>query len=126
MFTKQELKKMLYLSTSGYFEFNDEIYQQIDGVSMGIPLAPLLADAFMDSLEKRALSGDFGFLPRHYFRYVDDTLAIFDDDQSANAFLSHLNNCSPSIRFTMESSTDQSLPFCFYFSLFILIMRHAP
>ena len=34
------------------FIFIDKIYKQIDGVSMGSPLGPLLANVFMRELEK--------------------------------------------------------------------------
>ena len=34
------------------FTFNDKIYKQIDGVSMGSPLGPLIVNIFMTELEK--------------------------------------------------------------------------
>ena len=34
------------------FTFNDKIYKQKDGVSMGSPLGPLLANVFIAALEK--------------------------------------------------------------------------
>ena len=37
------------------FRFNGEIYTQIDGVAMGSPLGPLLANIFMISLEEKVL-----------------------------------------------------------------------
>ena len=33
------------------FIFNDKVYQQIDGVSMGSPLGPILANIFMNHFE---------------------------------------------------------------------------
>ncbi|XP_033122131.1 uncharacterized protein LOC117121139, partial [Anneissia japonica] len=39
-------------ATSGHFRFNKECYRKIDGVSMGSPLAPILANLFMGHNEK--------------------------------------------------------------------------
>lgn len=55
-----------------YFEFNDNIYMAKEGLIMGNPLSPLLAELFMDNLESKIhnhkLSKNFLF----WFRYVDD------------------------------------------------------
>ena len=42
---------------------------------------------------------------------MDDTLATMKDVPAAEAFLSTLNNCHPSISFTMELASDNKLPF---------------
>ena len=34
------------------FTFNDKIYKQIDGVSIGSPLGPFIVNIFMTELEK--------------------------------------------------------------------------
>ena len=49
---KSILKELLYLCTKHvHFKFNNEIYVQCDGVAMGSPLGPLLANIFMMSLK---------------------------------------------------------------------------
>lgn len=50
------------------------LYQQIDGVAIGSPLGPLLANVFLSSLEENLESE--GKLPVFYRRYVDDTLTV--------------------------------------------------
>ena len=50
-------------------------------------------------------------LPLYYRRYVDDTLTIMKDEVSAYSFLHVLNDLHPSISFTMELSTENTLPF---------------
>ena len=52
-----------------------------------------------------------GKLPSFYRRYVDDTLTIMPDREPADCFLRNLNDCHPSIKFTMDVETDASLPF---------------
>ena len=43
--TKKELKKLFLFATSQtHFIFNGKFYNQIDGVAMGSPLAPVLAN----------------------------------------------------------------------------------
>ena len=62
-------------STKGQlFQFNGAFYVQTDGVAMGSPLGPLLANVFMSSLEEK-LEPE-GKLPDYHRRYVDDTLTI--------------------------------------------------
>ena len=52
-FTKSELKQLLSLATKeSYFIFNGLLYKQIDGVAMGSPLGPSLANAFLSYHEK--------------------------------------------------------------------------
>lgn len=47
--------------------------EQTDGVAMGSPYGPLMANVFMCHLEEK-LACD-GMVPSLYKRYVDDTLA---------------------------------------------------
>ena len=50
---KSEFKELLSLATKeSYFIFNEILYKQIDGVAMGSPLGPTLANAFLCFYEK--------------------------------------------------------------------------
>ena len=50
--TKKELKKLFLFTTSQtHFIFNGNFYNQIDGVAMGSPLAPVLAHILMGFYE---------------------------------------------------------------------------
>ena len=52
--TKNDLKKLFLFATSQTrFIFNSKFYNQIDGVAMGSPLAPVLANIFMDFRESK-------------------------------------------------------------------------
>ena len=54
--TRQELKKLFEFATSGtHFLFDGSYYDQIDGVMLGSPLCPVLANLFMGFHEKRWL-----------------------------------------------------------------------
>ena len=55
--TKKELKKLFLFATSQtHFIFNSKFYNQIDGVAMGSPLAPVLANIFMGFYESKWLN----------------------------------------------------------------------
>ena len=70
------MKELLLLCTKNvHFTFNNEIYQQCDGVAMGSPLGPVIAGIFMVELEKLLIPA----LMEHmspWKRYVDDTIAV--------------------------------------------------
>ena len=59
------------------FVFDNEIYEQIYGVSMGSPRAPVLANIIMTKLESTIIKKlfDTGKI-KFYCRYVDDTLLL--------------------------------------------------
>ena len=62
-------------------QFNGELYEQSEGVAMGSPLGPLMANTFMCSLEEQLKLR--GKLPSYYKRYVGDTLTVMKDEVSA-------------------------------------------
>ena len=66
---------------------------------MGSPLGLLLADIFLGYLETFVLKPS-NHRPSHYYRFVDDTFAIFSSAQSVQPFLNSLNAFHPSITFT--------------------------
>ena len=76
--TKMDLVDLLSVVTKGQlFQFNGALYEQTDGVAMGSPLGPLLANVFMSHIEEN-LERE-GKLPSFYRRYVDDTLTIMSN-----------------------------------------------
>ena len=74
---RKDMKKLLNIATSDtHFSFNNIYYQQHNGIAMGSPLAPVLADIFMTHLENKLMKQlkTAGLL--WYKRYVDDTFTI--------------------------------------------------
>ena len=107
---KLDLVDLLRAATKDQlFTFNGQLYEQTDGVAMGSPLGPLLANAFMCSIEE-TLERE-GKMPTYYKRFVDDTLTIMPNKASADNFLDILNQCHSSIKFTMETESNSMLPF---------------
>ena len=109
--TRNELNKFLTLATNNStFYFNDNLYEQLDGLAMGGPLGGHLANIFLCYNEKRWLEQcPLEFKPLYYKRYLDDTFIIFKDPSHANLFCNYLNNCHKDIQFTSELENNQTL-----------------
>ena len=107
---KEKLAQLLELATTNQlFQFDDHLYEQTDGVAMGSPLGPLMANVFMCHLEEKFACD--GMVPSLYKRYVDDTLATMPNTDAAADFLTTLNGLHPSLKFTMELPIDHMIPF---------------
>ena len=78
---------------------------------MGSPLAPVLANIFMGFYESKWVNEYNLNKPKFYFRYVDDILVAFDQEQDSLNFLNFLNKRHPNIKFTKEKQTNHSIAF---------------
>jgi hypothetical protein len=88
------------------FDFNEKHYLQIGGTAMGTRVAPSFANIFMAHFEDKWVY-TYPVQPRVWLRYIDDIFLIWEHNrQSLDDFLSHLNNCHHSIKFTAEISPE--------------------
>ena len=69
------------------FLYKDKLFQHIDGVAMGLPLGPILANIFLAKMEKKIMSIASVNHPLLHLRYVDDMLAAFETNKSGLKFL---------------------------------------
>ena len=100
---------MLVKATSSVeFSFDGVMYRQTDGIAMGSPLGPILANIFVGFQESRIAEEDWPLL---YRRFVDDTFSVFLGENEAQMFFNRLNALHPALRFTMESEDESRLPF---------------
>ena len=104
------IRTVLSVATKGQlFQFNEALYEQTDDAATGSSLGPLLANVFMslieDNLERE------GKLPSFYRRYVDDTLTIMPNIETASNFLDTLNKAHSSVKFMMETECNGKPPF---------------
>ena len=107
---EDNLRQLLLLCTKNVqFTFNGQIYRQVDGVAMGSPLGPILADIFLSSLENK-LDGVIQdtYL---YVRYVDDTFLLCRNKNQAKQLLQMFNSVHPNMKFTMEEEHSNRLSF---------------
>ena len=112
-FNRSQLRRLLELATlDSYFFFNGNIYKQIDGVAMGSPLGPTLANLFMNYMERKWLEEcPLDFKPVLYRRYVDDTFLLFKSLDHVEQFRAYLNAKHPNISFTCDLEENGILPF---------------
>ena len=112
-FDRTTFCKFLQLAVSNtYFFFNKVLYKQLDGLAMGNPLAPTLANIFLCNLESNIFNScPINCKPAFYKRYLDDTFAIFNNENEATSFFAHINNIHPNIKFTIEKQQSNTLPF---------------
>ena len=108
--TKRQFKNLLVWTTKRTtLKFNGSFYEQIDGVGMGSPIAPALADIFMNYMIEKTKK--FNVQPDAFFRYVDDCFAVFSDFESAMLFCRKLNQIHFNVKFTYELENNKQLPF---------------
>ena len=76
--SRTDFRRLLSLSTKGtVFLFNGNYYRQKDGVAMGSPLGPVLANAFLCHYETKWIEDcPLAFMPIFYARYVDDIFVL--------------------------------------------------
>ncbi|CAH8868003.1 unnamed protein product [Trichobilharzia szidati] len=101
---------LLKCTMNVHFLFNKELYKQIDGVAMGSPLGPILADIFLAKLENGPLKDVINEL-EFYCRYMDDTFLIMKNEKEAKNILDKFNEVHPAINFTIEKEKDSSISF---------------
>ena len=103
-------RELMLIATRGVeFSFNNQMYKQLDGVAMGSPLGPALANIFVGFHESRIF--DNTAKPGVYFRFVDDTFAIFGSELGCDHFQEKLNLLNPALKFTVEMEQNNSLNF---------------
>lgn len=75
---EKQIQVMLRIaSISQLFQFEGNLYEQVDGVAMGSPMGPLIANAFVCKIEKQLETENK--VPFFYKRYVDDTFSALPD-----------------------------------------------
>ena len=83
----------------------DGYYRQIDGLAMGSPPAPQLANGWMNKFDN-LIKGE----AKLYARYMDDILREINKSE-INGKLNEINNLHPALNFTIEREIDSTIPF---------------
>ena len=102
-----EIKMLIELCLSVcYFIWNNEIHLLKDAGPIGLSLMVVMAEAFLQVLEAKAIDDALFYQPPikplTYIRYVDDSHSRFENLELAEKFLSLLNNQHPRIQYTIE------------------------
>ena len=108
--TTKTLIEMIHTCLSSTsFQFRSEHFELTDGLAMGSPLSPAVANLFMAALEEKAIA-TFPNPPAIWHRFVDDIFSIIQRNK-VDALVDHLNAQNPSIKFTVEREAEGKLPF---------------
>ena len=103
------LKTLLVkVTTEVEFRFDGVMYRQMDGMAMGSPLGPVLANIFMGFWEANLPDERW---PLFYNRFVNDTFSVFDSEVDSVEFYHLLNALLPALKFTVEGEVGNRLPF---------------
>ena len=110
---KTEFRTLLQFATDDpWFIFNKVFYKQIDGVAMGSPLGPTMANIFLSFYEQHWLDNcPTDFKPVFYRRYVDDIFVMFNSNDHLKLFTDYMNTCHHRIKFTSEAEQNGDMPF---------------
>jgi hypothetical protein len=84
---------------------NENIVLQEDGLAMGAPSSGIILELFLQHLEQTNLPHISQRLKLvNYFRYVDDSLIIFDSQHTdINTIVNEFNTLHPKIKFTEKA-----------------------
>ena len=101
---KRTLKKLILdTCTKTAFSFNNKLYQQKDGVSMGSSLGPVLANIIMNALEDAVIKPLLANSTiKFYTRFVDDTLLLIKPENIKEVH-NTLNKFDKNLRFTVDT-----------------------
>ena len=110
--SKDDLTKLFTIATAQtHFLFNGKVYDQIDGVAIGSPIAPVLADLFLGHYENVWLNEHKCPSVQFYRRYIDDTFCLFNNKHEALLSFEFLNSQHDNIKLTIEKKLTLLRPF---------------
>ena len=98
-----------FVLRSTYFQYDELIYEQQEGAAMGSLVSAVIDNLYMEDFEEQALTSA-PCMPKIWKHYVDDTFTILSRDK-VDIFLQHLNSQQPTICFTLETETNNTIPF---------------
>ena len=107
---REELRELLRMCTKElHFTHDGKTYKQTDGVCMGSPLGPVLANVFMVHLEESIAPKLKSTMPL-WLRYVDDTFTLVKKGK-LQEIIRTLNSFHENIKFTHELEENNKIPF---------------
>lgn len=109
---RHEMKTLLEMATKeSHFSFDGKIFCQRNGIAMGSPMGPLLADVYVSYLEEKFMKRIRTAGVEHYKRFVDDTFTLVRKGTDKSTILNILNSYDIDIQFTCEEETNRHISF---------------
>lgn len=96
-----------------YFNYENKIYKQIEGLAMGSSIAGAIASLYMLNLEEQISTLELYKYVVLWNRYVDDILDVWSSSMdNLDLFFNQINTIDPNIKFTLEiQNNNNELPF---------------
>ena len=109
---KRTLKKLILdCCSKTTFSFNNQLFEQTDGFSMGCSLGPVLANIILTEFEKTVVSDLIrSGIIKFYKRYVDDTLVLIKPSDIP-LVLNKFNQFDKNLKFTVDTFPDGLIHF---------------
>ena len=102
----EDLLQMAECFEKYFFEFNNQMKQQISGTAIGTKCAPTYACICMDKMETEFLEVQTD-KPFWWVRYIDDIFFVWTyGPEKLQVFLEDLNKFHPNLKFTSDSSEE--------------------
>ena len=101
------MEMLTFCVETTYFRMGSNIYRQEEGLAMGSPLSPVLANIYMEYFKEMAL-GSTSLKPSMWLRYA---FILWLHQGDVQILLDHMNSIRPSIQFTIEKEQDNKSPF---------------
>ena len=103
------MKMSTFCVETTYFGMGADIYRQEEGLALGSPLSPVLANIYMEYFGEIVL-GSTSLKPSMWLRYVDNIFILCPHLEDVQILLDDVNSIRPSIQFTTEKEQDNKLP----------------
>lgn len=111
-----KIEKQLFLrilnfciNDNRYFQYKGSIYKQKNGLPMGSPASPVIADIVMEKLIESCIE-KMDIKPKLVTKYVDDLFCIIQESEVDN-MLTTFNSFHDDINFTIEKENNSKLPY---------------
>jgi hypothetical protein len=110
-YIKQITNSLNIILNQNYFEYNNKIYKQTDGLAMGAPTSSIISEIFLQEIDKTIIN----IIKKHdpqgqYYRYVDDAIYISQNNgYNIKEIETKINNIHKTINFTVEEEKNNTL-----------------
>jgi hypothetical protein len=116
--TKAQITRELILIINtilvqNYFKFNNQFFQQTEGLPMGAPTSSILSEIFLQYIERINIVNILSkFHIENYNRYVDDILIIYNKTKTnIQEVLEEFNKIHHNLQFTLELENNYTINF---------------
>ena len=109
---KHEIMKISQIIIKqNYFQFQNTLYTQEEGLVMGVPASSIFSDIYIKHIENTMFDILLKYHIVGYFRYVDDILIVYNRDTS-NIYdvFSVFNYIMTTMKFTIRKKKQNQLP----------------